>query len=137
MRRDILSYRRLVRPQIEVLEELEERDFDVLKVDGDIYFGDLADHVRRIWSELEDLKEVVEGLYDAHGSLAMIRTNDIMRILTVAATVILPFFVVSSVYGMNIDLPFGDSPWSFASVMVASGAVLVALLALFHLRRWL
>ena len=137
VRRDILSYRRLVRPQIAVLEELEERDFDVLKVDGDIYFGDLADHMRRIWSELEDLKEVVEGLYDAHGSLAMIRTNDIVRILTVAATVILPFVVVSSVYGMNIDLPFANSAWSFAAVMVATGAVSVALLVLFHLRRWL
>ena len=109
VRRDVLSYRRVVRPQIVVLEELEERDFDLLRVDGDIYFGDLADHMRRIWSELEDLKEVVEGLYDAHGSLAMIRTNDIVRILTVAATVILPFVVVSSVYGMNIDLPFDDS----------------------------
>ena len=109
VRRDVLSYRRVVRPQIVVLEELEERDFDLLKVDGDIYFGDLADHMRWIWSELEDLKEVVEGLYDAHGSLAMIRTNDIVRILTVAATVILPFVVVSSVYGMNIDLPFDDS----------------------------
>ena len=137
IRRDILSYRRLVRPQIAALEELEERDFDVLKVDGDIYFGDLADHMRRIWGELEDLKEVVEGLYDAHGSLAMIRTNDIVRILTVAATVILPFVVVSSVYGMNIDLPFDDRAWSFAAVMVLSGGVSVALLVLFHLRRWL
>ena len=137
IRRDILSFRRLVRPQIEVLEELEERDFEVLKVDGDIYFGDLADHMRRIRSELEDLKEVVEGLYDAHGSLAMIRTNDIVRILTVAATVILPFVVVSSVYGMNIDLPIDDRGWSFAAVMVLSGAVSVALLVLFHLRRWL
>ena len=137
IRRDVLSYRRLVRPQIAVLEELEERDFDVLKVDGDIYFGDLADHMRRIWSELEDLKEVVEGLYDAHGSLAMIRTNDIVRILTVAATVILPFVVVSSVYGMNIDLPVDDRGWSFAAVMVLSGAVSVALLVLFHVRRWL
>ena len=137
VRRDVLSYRRVVRPQIVVLEELEERDFDLLKVDGDIYFGDLADHMRRIWSELEDLKEVVEGLYDAHGSLAMIRTNDIVRILTVAATVILPFVVVSSVYGMNIDLPFDDSSWSFAAVMVLSGAVSVTLLVLFHFRRWL
>ena len=64
LRRDILSYRRLVRPQIELLEAMEVRQFQFLKVDQDIYFGDLADHVRRIWSELEDLKDVVESLYD-------------------------------------------------------------------------
>jgi len=116
---------------------MEERDFQLLRVDGDIYFGDLADHMRRIWSELEDLKEVVEGLYDAHGSLAMIRTNDIVRILTVAATVVLPFVVVSSVYGMNVDLPLDDSRWSFAAVMALTGLISVALLVVFRLRRWL
>ena len=100
-------------------------------------FWDHSQAAQAAMIRLADLKEVVEGLYDAHGSLAMIRTNDIVRILTVAATVILPFVVVSSVYGMNIDLPFDDSSWSFAAVMVLSGAASVALLVLFHYRRWL
>ena len=137
VRRDILSYRRVVRPQIDVLEEMEEKEFPFLKVDQDIYFGDLADHMRRIWIELEDLKEVVEGLYDAHGSLTTIRTNDIIRILTVAATVVLPFVVVSGLYGMNVDLPLAGEGWAFWVVMLVTGLISVGMLVLFRLRRWL
>ncbi len=137
VRRDILSYRRIVRPQIEVLEAMEAKEFTFLKLDQDIYFGDLADHMRRIWSELEDLKEVVEGLYDAHGSLAIIRTNDIIRTLTVAATVMLPFLVVSGLYGMNVDLPWEKEWWAFMLLMIATGLVSVAMLVVFRVRRWL
>ena len=137
LRRDILSYRRVVRPQIEVLEAMEEKEVPFLKVDQDIYFGDLADHMRRIWSELEDLKEVVEGLYDAHGSLVTLRTNDIIRTLTVAASVVLPFLVVSGLYGMNVDLPAEEWGWSFGLLMLVTGLISIAMLVVFRLRRWL
>ena len=46
VRRDIISYRRVVRPMFDVLEELEEKEFPLLRVDPDIYFGDLVDHLR-------------------------------------------------------------------------------------------
>lgn len=137
LRRDILSYRRIVRPQIDVLEEMETKQFSFLKLNPDIYFGDLADHIRRIWSELEDLKEVVEGLYDAHGSLAMLRTNDIMRMLTVGATVILPFVVVSGLYGMNVRLPLADEAWSFGLVLLVTAVISATMLAMFRIRSWL
>ena len=137
VRHDILSYRRVVRPQIEVLEAMEDKDFVFLKVNEDIYFGDLADHIRRIWSELEDLKEGMEGLYDAHGSLATNRTSDIIRILTVAATVLLPFLVVSSLYGMNVDLPLAEEGGAFLVMVLAMGMISVGMLVLFRLRRWL
>ncbi len=73
-KRDILAYRRIVRPQIEVLELLEKKEYPFLKVDPDVYFGDLADHVRRISVELGDLKEVLQGLHDTHVSLTTDRT---------------------------------------------------------------
>ncbi len=137
LRRDILSYRRLVHPQIELLEAMEVRQFQFLKVDQDIYFGDLADHVRRIWSELEDRKDVVESLYDSHGSLATLRTNDIIRMLTVAATVVMPVLLVASLYGMNVDLPLADEGISFWMLMLVMGLVSATMLVLFRLRRWL
>ncbi len=137
VRREILTFRRVLRPQIEVLEEMEEKEFPFLKVDEDIYFGDLADHMRRIWGELEDLKEVVEGLYDAHGSLITLRTNDIIRILTVGAAAVLPFVVASGLYGMNVALPLGGERWSFGFVVLITGLISGGLLVLFRLKRWL
>lgn len=137
LRRDILSFLRLVRPQIEVLEEMEEKRFPFLKVQEDIYFGDLADHIRRIWNELETLREVVDGLYDAHGSLATMRFNDVMRLLTVAGTVVLPFLIISSLYGMNVLLPGGGSPPAFWLINGATAVFSVVMLGIFWLRRWI
>ncbi|MSQ22299.1 MAG: magnesium transporter [Dehalococcoidia bacterium] len=136
LRRDILSYLRLVRPQIEVMEEMEEKDFSFLKVQEDIYFGDLADHMRRIRSELETLREVVDGLYDTYGTLGMHRTNDIIRVLTVAATVMLPFLLITSLYGMNVALPWEKSPGAFAMIFLVNVIIGAGLLAFFTLRRW-
>ena len=136
LRRDILSYVRLVRPQIEVLEEMEEKDFSFLKVQEDIYYGDLADHMRRIRSELETLREVVDGLYDTYGTLGMHRTNDIIRVLTVAATVLLPFLLITSLYGMNVSLPLDNKAWAFAMIVVANAIIAGGLLVFFTLRRW-
>ncbi len=137
LRRDILSYLRLVRPEIEVLEEMEKKDFPFLKVQEEIYFGDLADHIRRIHNELETLKEVMDGLYDAHASMAVYRTNDITRILTVAATVVLPFLVVSGLYGMNVPLPGAGAGLAFWLLILGTLGISAVMLVVFRLGRWL
>ncbi len=137
LRHDILAYRRIVRPQIEVIEAMEARRFPFLRLNPDIYFGDLADHMRRIWSELEDLKEVIEGLYDSQGSLTTLRSNEIIRAMTGIATVLFPFLIVPGVYGMNIALPFEQQWWAFWFVMLVCGIMSFSLWALLKLGRWL
>jgi magnesium transporter len=137
LRHDILSYRRIVRPQIEVLEAMEARRFPFLKLNPDIYFGDLADHMRHIWSELEDLKEVIEGLYDSQDSLISLHTNDVIRTLTGVATVLMPFLMVSGIYGMNVALPFASSWWAFWFVLLITGMMSLGLWLLLKLVRLL
>ena len=64
IRRDLISFRRIIHPQISVVEELEKEKYPFFKEDQDVYFGDIADHIRKIWDGLEDCKEVVDGLAD-------------------------------------------------------------------------
>ena len=135
-KRDILAYRRIVRPQIEVLELLEKKEYPFLKVDPDVYFGDLADHMRRISVELEDLKEVIQGLHDTHVSLTTDRTNEVIRTLTVIATIMLPLSVISGLYGMNVSLPLDSSPYAFLVVLVVMAIVAGGMLLFFRSRRW-
>ena len=135
-KRDILAYRRIVRPQIEVLELLEKKEYPFLKVDPDVYFGDLADHVRRISVELEDLKEVIQGLHDTHVSLTTDQTNEVIRTLTIIATIMLPLSVLSGLYGMNVSLPLDGSPYAFLVVLAVMAIVAGGMLLLFRSRRW-
>jgi magnesium transporter len=136
LRRDILSYRRITRPEIVVLELLEAGDYPFLKVDPDAYFGDLADSLRRISAELDDLRAVVEGLSDAHQSLTSQHTTEVIRVLTVIFTITLPLSLIATLYGMNVRLPLADTPKAFWIVIGIVGLTTGGMLALFRLRRW-
>jgi magnesium transporter len=138
LRRDIISYRRVIKPQKEVIKSLEQRDVPFLKEDLDVYFGDLSDHMTKIWDSLEDLKEVVEGLYDTNNTLSSHRLNDILRVLTVISVVLLPLNVITGIYGMNISiLPFAESEFSFGIVTSVMFMIVVTMIGVFRLNRWI
>jgi len=62
LRRDVLSYRRMIKPETEVFGVLEQCELPILKEDAEVYFGDLGDHSRKIMDTLDEYKEVIEGL---------------------------------------------------------------------------
>lgn len=140
-RRDILSYRRIVRPQIGVMELLESAAYPFLRIEPDVYFGNLADSMRRIRVELDDLLDMIVGLNDTHLSLTSQHTTEVIRILTVVFTVTLPLSLIASLYGMNVRLPLASSqeassPETFWIVMGIIGLTTGAMLAYLRLRRW-
>ena len=116
---------------------LQHKEYPFLKVDPDAYFGDLADHVRRIWSELEELKEVIEGLGDAYNSLTSHQTNLVIRILTIISTILLPLSLISGLYGMNVRLPLADTRFAFVVVLAIMLAIAGSMLVFFRSRHWL
>lgn len=107
LRRDLISFRRVIHPQIAVIETLEREEYPFFKEDQEIYFGDIADHIRRIWDGLEECKEVIEGLSDTSNWLTSHRIQEIMRILTIIMGLLAPPTLIASIYGMNIPLPGG------------------------------
>ena len=137
LRRDIISFRRIIRPQTDVAEVLEQRDWPILKEDPDVYFGDIADHLRKIRDTLEDYKEVVEGLTDTNNTLTSFRTNEVIRLLTIISTIMLPLTLVASIYGMNIRLPLADSSLSFPVTVAVMFCIIFGMLAFFRARRWI
>ncbi len=119
LRRDIISFRRIIWPMRAVVGSLEPKIRRYTKMDMDVYFGDMVDHVDKIWDALDEYKEVIEGLNSTHDSLATNRTNEVVRTLTVIATVLLPITVVASIFGMNIPLGiFEISGFSFFYVLL-------------------
>lgn len=137
LRRDIISFRRIIRPQTEAAELLEQKEWPILKEDPDVYFGDIADHLRKIRDTLEDYKEVVEGLSDTNNTLTSFRINEVIRILTIISTIMLPLTLVASILGMNIyPMPI-DSPTAFIGIIAAMLVIIVGMLAFFRSRRWI
>lgn len=137
VRRDIITLRRIIKPNLPVLRQLESRERAFLNLDEDTYFGSILDHLGRQWDMLEDDKEIIEGLNDTLDSLTSHRINEVMKILTVISVVLLPMTLVASIYGMNIQLPFDQHPFAFVIVM---GWMLVAaagMMGYFRYKGWI
>ena len=116
-----------------VIGSLEPKIRSFTKMDMSVYFGDLTDHVDKIWDALDEYKEIIEGLNDTYDSLATNRTNEVMRMLTVIATILLPITVVASIYGMNITtLPFLTSKYSLIFVLFIMLVVIGGMLFFFR-----
>ncbi len=133
LRRNIISFRRIIWPMRAVIGGLEPRVRRfVKKADLSVYFGDVVDHVDKIWDGLDEYKEIIEGLSSTYDSLATNRTNEVIRMLTIVATVLLPVTVVASIYGMNITLPFQGSDFSLLFVFLLMAAIIGGVLYLFR-----
>jgi len=137
LRRDVISFRRIIWPMRAVIASLEPKIRRFTPMDLTVYFGDMTDHVDKIWDGLDEYKEIIEGLNDTHDSLASNRTNEVMRMLTIIATILLPLTVVASVYGMNIPLPFQDSAYSLVFVLVIWAVIVSGMLYFFRRHHWI
>jgi len=137
LRRDIMSYRRIVRPQTAIIKSLEEEDYPFLKEDLDVYFGDIRDHIAKITETLDEYREVLEGINASSDSLFTHSTSAVVKMLTVLGAVLLPFIVVASLYGMNVLLPFQDNPLAFLFVILITMGISGIMLAFFRFRRWI
>ena len=139
LRRDVIAFRRIIKPQTEVFELLENEDWPVIKVDPEVYFGDIADHARKIQDTLDDYKEVVEGLNDTNNTLYSFRTNQVIRVLTIISTIMLPLALIAGISGMNMWPFTGDGPgWqAFLVIVLVMAAITGGMLVLFRRKRWI
>ena len=137
VKQEIISYRKIIKPERTTLRLLERRVERFLPHELDLYFDDIVDAAERIWDLLDNYKEVVEGLESTNESVISHRQNDVLRVLTVFSAILLPLTLLASVFGMNVDFPgFGSAAafWIIVAVMVAVGG---SLLGFFRWKRWL
>ncbi len=137
LRRDIISLRRIIRHQIPIVQQLESTQHPILHDDMEEYFGDIADHLFKQRDIIEENYEIINSFAETADTLASYRINEVMRILTVISVIMLPLTLISSIYGMNIELPFATHPSAFG--LTAGVMIVIALLMLiyFHRRNWL
>ena len=137
LRRDIISFRRIIWPMRAVIGSLEPNVRRFTKMDLSVYFGDTVDHLDRIWDALDEYKELIEGLNDTHDSLMTNRTNTIIRLLTIISTILLPTTLIASIWGMNIGLPFQNSSHSFIYIVLIMAGIIGGMFYFFRRKKWL
>ncbi len=138
VRRNLINFRRTMKPQIKIVGSLERKDWEFLRGDLDVYWGDVSDHTVQIWERLEDLWDVIEGLSETIESITSHRINEVMKILTIFSVIMLPLSVISGIYGMNIrQLPLASHPLSFLVIVGIMAAIASGMLVYFRRSGWL
>ena len=138
VRRDLLSFRKLAWPMRESLSLLARGDPAHVQQSTEKYFRDVYDHLVHVVDFIETYRDLVSGTRDIYLNTVQQSSNEVMKVLTVIATVFLPLTFVAGVYGMN----FGDSPynmpelgWTFGYPAVMLGMLLVGLVMVWAFRR--
>jgi len=136
-RKNVILLDTSFRPQLRLFHKFESGEIKGFAEDMEEYWGNILDYYQKLWDMIEDNKELIEGLSKTYDSLQTNKINEIIKILTLISTVMLPMTFIASVYGMNIGLPFQNHPAAFLIVSGIMLAVLILFLFYFIRKRWL
>ena len=137
VKQEIISYRKIVRPQRPTRRQLQRQIERFLPDELELYFDDIVDASERIWDNLDNYKEVVEALEDTNESLISHAQNDILYVLTIFTVVMLPLTFLTGFFGMNVRFPGFDTWHGFLATIAIMVAALVGMLGFFRYKRWL
>jgi len=140
LRRDVITHRRIIWSLRSVIGELESKLRQFSAIDLEVYFGDVMDHLNKIWDSMDEVKEVIEVFKDTDYILSSDRLNRIMRILTIFSAILMPFLIISSLFGMNVILPGGleeGNPLTFIIILVIMLSITGGMLWFFRRKHWI
>lgn len=142
LKRDLLLLRRMLWPQREVVNTLLRDGHELIREETRLYLRDCYDHTIQIMDLLETYRDMSAGMLDVYLSSTSNRLNEVIRVLTVIATLFIPPTFIVGVYGMNFDR---SSPWNMPELgwrygYLFSWAVIIAmtvgLLLFFKRKKW-
>ena len=135
----LIELRKRIGPEREVLASLSRHDSVFIDPGITIYFQDIYDHMIRVADLVDVYRELLTGILDIHISVQSRRLNEVMKVLTVIATLMLPLTLVTGFYGMNVVFPevelFGGNSYFFILLLMVIISVL--LIAYFRKKMWL
>lgn len=137
VKRDILNFRRTMKPQKSVIESLAQRNYCLIEDKLKPYYQDLIGTNIRIWNSLESLKETIESMEDTNNSLLSNKLNFTMKVLTIFSAIMLPMTVYSNILAMSADIPFGRNPYGFWIHMGIMLIISFFTITVFKTKKWL
>jgi magnesium transporter len=137
LKRDILNFRRTLKPQRSILESLIQKEHPFIPRETKVYLQELVGTNIRLWNILESQKETIEALEGTNNSLLSSKLNVTMKVLTLFSAVALPASVYANAIAMSASIPFGIHPYAFwihTGIMVTMCFVT---LVIFRIRHWI
>lgn len=138
LKRHILYLRRVLGPQRDALGALMRREFPIFPPESRPYFLEVYEYTLRLFDLLDTYRDLISSSLDAYLSTVSNRMNEIMKMLTIVSTIMMPLTLLTGVFGMNFDwMPLIRDPWGFAITMLLMGMVVSGMVYYFRRRKWM
>jgi magnesium transporter len=138
IKKNMMRIRQYVWPVREILSDLSKKGSPLIKEETIAYFRDVYDRIFEAMDLIDNTRDMVNSMIDIYLSSMSNKTNEVMKVLTVVATIFIPLTFIVGLYGMNFkNMPELDSPWGYPAVLAIMLAVAVGMLVYFHKRKWI
>ena len=138
LKRGMVFLRKSVWPLREVISGLERSESPLIHESTVIYLRDLYDHTIQVIDTVENFRDMIAGMLDIYLSSLSNKMNEIMKVLTIIATIFIPLTFIAGIYGMNFEyMPELGWRWGYPAVWLLMGAILITMVLYFRKRRWL
>ncbi|TGC11538.1 magnesium/cobalt transporter CorA [Methanolobus halotolerans] len=138
LKKEIIYFRKSVWPLREVISGLERTGPPLIADTTQIYLKDIYDHTIRVAESIETYRDIITGVMDLYLSSISNKMNEVMKTLTIIATIFIPLTFVAGVYGMNFEyMPELEWKWGYPAVWIIMIMVSAAMVMYFRNKKWL
>lgn len=138
LKSEMLFLRKSVWPLREVVSIMERGESELIKESTRIYLRDVYDHTIQVIDTIETFRDMLSGMLDLYLSSISNKTNEIMRVLTIIATIFIPLTFIAGLYGMNFEyMPELKWRWSYPIILLVMVSIGISMLYYFRKKKWL
>jgi len=137
MKRMMMYLRKSVWPLREVINAMHHSETDLIDSSINVYLRDVYDHTIQVIDTIESNRDMVSGLLDIYLSSISNKMNEVMKVLTIIATIFIPLTFIAGIYGMNFAyMPELQWKWGYFAVLGVMLGVFVGMLIYFKRKKW-
>ncbi len=137
-RRKLIYFRKAIWPLRDSLNTLIREESHLISEDNKIYFRDVHDHLVQIIDGIENYRDMVLGMLDMYMSQVSNKMNEVMKVLTIIATIFIPLTFVAGIYGMNFEyMPELSWNWGYFAVWGVMITITIGMIVYFRRKNWL
>ncbi len=138
LKREMIFLRKSVWPLREVVTSLDRDESSLIETSTHTYLRDLYDHTIQVIDTVETFRDLISGMLDIYLSSVGNRMNEIMKVLTIIATIFIPLTFIAGIYGMNFNyMPELQHPWGYPAALCVMFLLGCLMLVYFRKKRWL
>ena len=138
LKRELVYFRKQVWPIREILSIWQKAESSIVEEANKVFIRDVYDHTIQVIDTIESFRDIISGLMDLYMSTVSNKMNEVMKVLTIMATIFIPLTFVAGIYGMNFKyMPELEWKWSYPMLWILLIVIFSGMMLYFKRKKWL